>query len=273
MILYLLSKKNLQLEGRTSWSLRSLRYVSTFSNISGDHDRRTRLTHCSKPFACVGILFALGVIIVQTLPGSYPVTASKSTLPQPLIAHRMDPVLIQFKENASWSPLVLASTGLLTVVSWYAYGRKHYSGPIRAVTKWETGVEIDLASTLGPRSTQTNTQRPSGTGTVPVFDSSLSTRAGAGAGGEGHGIGNVEDERDIKRHFVNGVDVMEVPTVTISRAWSLESGSGSGSGSDETGEGTETGTGFQSHPADHGPTTSSTTMETGVHTRRSFENP
>ena len=170
--------------------------------------------------------------------------------------------------------MVLASTGLLTVVSWYLYGRKHYSGPIRAVTKWETGVEIDLASTLGPRSSQ----RPSGTGTVPIFDSSLgSERTRAGQEGEGDGgNGNVEDERDIKRHFVNGVDVMEVPTVTISRAWSLESGS------DESGSGTGTRTEFQSHPSghgidgDHGTTTLSTattTMESGVHTRRSFENP
>jgi hypothetical protein len=31
----------------------------------------------SKPFACIGVLFALGVIIVQTLPGAHPVTARK----------------------------------------------------------------------------------------------------------------------------------------------------------------------------------------------------
>jgi hypothetical protein len=32
----------------------------------------------SKPFACIGVAFGLGVIIVQTLPGAYPVTARKS---------------------------------------------------------------------------------------------------------------------------------------------------------------------------------------------------
>lgn len=31
-------------------------------------------------------------------------------------------------------------------------GDKNYSGPIRALTKWETGVEIDLQTTLAPRS-------------------------------------------------------------------------------------------------------------------------
>lgn len=37
-------------------------------------------------------------------------------------------------------------------------GNKNYSGPIRALTKWETGVEIDLSTTLASsksRATQT----------------------------------------------------------------------------------------------------------------------
>ena len=36
-------------------------------------------------------------------------------------------------------------------------GSKHYSGPIRALTKWEAGVEIDLQSTLA-----TSRSRPTG---------------------------------------------------------------------------------------------------------------
>lgn len=31
-------------------------------------------------------------------------------------------------------------------------GNSHYSGPIRAVTKWETGVELDIQSTLHSKS-------------------------------------------------------------------------------------------------------------------------
>ena len=34
----------------------------------------------SKPFACIGVLFGLGVIVVQTLPGATPVTARESVL-------------------------------------------------------------------------------------------------------------------------------------------------------------------------------------------------
>jgi hypothetical protein len=92
---------------------------------------------------------------------------------------------------------VLASTGVLTVVTWYAYGRKHYSGPIRAVTKWETGVEIDLASTLGPKSRPSEHTRPSN------FDIEM----------DGH------DDQDQK-----GFDPNEQiePTVTAARSWSLE---------------------------------------------------
>lgn len=173
---------------------------------------------------------------MQTLPGSYPVTARRCRFPSPLpvgsLAHPVG--------NVSWSPLVLASTGVLTVVSWYAYGRKNYSGPIRAVTKWETGVEIDLASTLGPKS------RPS--------DAPPTT---------GHGNGNnIESEEDAKHH-IEGEGVLGVPTVTIDQAWSLESESNIGGQqhwtdvSHTSGLGANTGTG----------------TDTGVHSRRSFENP
>jgi hypothetical protein len=33
VILYLLSRKNLQLEGRTSWSLRKLRYAASIVSV------------------------------------------------------------------------------------------------------------------------------------------------------------------------------------------------------------------------------------------------
>jgi hypothetical protein len=32
---------------------------------------------------------------------------------------------------------------LIMIASWYLYGRRHYIGPIRALTKWSAGVEID----------------------------------------------------------------------------------------------------------------------------------
>lgn len=130
---------------------------------------------------------------------------------------------------------MLAATGVLTVVSWYAYGRKHYSGPIRAVTKWETGVEIDLASTLGPRS------RPSAMTTDP-------SRPGVGEG---------DDEGDGKQHIEDGA--LGVPTVTINRAWS-------GSGQETTGDSAEwTDVSVLESRA--------TGLDNGVHSRRSFENP
>ncbi|WWD08839.1 hypothetical protein V865_006953 [Kwoniella europaea PYCC6329] len=103
--LYLLSKKNLLTEGRTTWSLGK----------------------ASKPIAVIGFLYGLTLIIAQTFPGSRPVTAA----------------------TMSWSPVIIVGTILLCFVTWQSYGAKHYSGPIKAVTKWETGVEIDLSTTLG----------------------------------------------------------------------------------------------------------------------------
>lgn len=102
--LYLMSKIDLEQEGRTSWSLRKW----------------------SRPVACVAVLFCVTIIVVQTFPGTNPVRAY----------------------NISWSPVIIAGTLLISFLTWRLYGRKHYSGPIRALTKWETGVELDLDSTL-----------------------------------------------------------------------------------------------------------------------------
>lgn len=102
--LYLMSKIDLETEGRSQWSLR--RY--------------------SRPVAWVGVLFCVTIIVVQTFPGTNPVRAY----------------------NISWSPVIIAGTLFISFLTWRLYGASHYSGPIRALTKWETGVELDLDSTL-----------------------------------------------------------------------------------------------------------------------------
>ncbi|OWZ59859.1 amino acid/metabolite permease [Cryptococcus neoformans c45] len=102
--LYLVSRVNLQTEGRSLWSLR----------------------RWSKPVAIVGLLYALALIVTQTFPGSTPVKAS----------------------TMSWSPVIIAGTGVMCYVTWKCYGDRHFAGPIRAITKWESGMEIDLSTTL-----------------------------------------------------------------------------------------------------------------------------
>ncbi|KIR69184.1 amino acid/metabolite permease [Cryptococcus bacillisporus CA1873] len=102
--LYLVSRINLQTEGRSLWSLRKW----------------------SKPVAIIGLLYALALIVTQTFPGSTPVKAS----------------------TMSWSPVIIAGTGVMCYVTWKCYGDKHFAGPIRAITKWESGMEIDLSTTL-----------------------------------------------------------------------------------------------------------------------------
>jgi len=92
------------------------------------------------------------------------------------------------------------------VVTWYAYGRKHYSGPIRAVTKWETGVEIDLASTLGPKSRPSDHTRPSN------FD--------------------VGDAPDLDSKMDLDPNVRIEPTVTAARSWSLDDDEATGEWAD-----------------------------------------
>lgn len=117
--MYLVSKKDLQQEGRTSWSLRQF----------------------SRPIAVVGALYCIGVVTMQIFPTRSPVTIN----------------------NISWTPVVAAGTLIISFITWKLYGSSHYSGPIRALTKWEAGVELDLDSTL-----HMSTQRPTATVMVPT---------------------------------------------------------------------------------------------------------
>ena len=176
-----------------------------FSRINLQHEGRTSwsLRSFSRPVAAIGILYSLAVIIVQMFPGSVPVTA----------------------ETISWSPVVLVGAGLISFGTWYFYGRKNYSGPIRALTKWETGVEIDLASTLNSRVRSSRPEHmsygeePEGTPRHP--------RGSPGTGGPFTPLTPLGEDRAGEGGFKLPVGAYfpEVThTVTIESAHTLESG-------------------------------------------------
>ncbi|TYJ57720.1 hypothetical protein B9479_001574 [Cryptococcus floricola] len=116
-----------------------------FSRIDLQTEGRSMwsLRKWSKPIAVVGLLYSLAVVIVQTLPGSKPVRAS----------------------TMSWSPVIIVGTISMCYFTWKSYGDKHFAGPIRAITKWESGVEIDLGKTLASsRSKFSDGSRKGGSG-------------------------------------------------------------------------------------------------------------
>nr|XP_019012267.1 uncharacterized protein I206_03113 [Kwoniella pini CBS 10737]OCF51048.1 hypothetical protein I206_03113 [Kwoniella pini CBS 10737] len=113
-------------------------YLFSKKNLLTEGRTTWSLGIASKPVAVIGFVFGLTIIIAQTFPGSRPVTAA----------------------TMSWSPVIIAGTILICFITWRSYGAKHYSGPIKAVTKWETGMEIDLTTTLGgSRSRQSHLPR------------------------------------------------------------------------------------------------------------------
>ncbi|ORX36310.1 amino acid permease-domain-containing protein [Kockovaella imperatae] len=156
--LYLVSKKDLQTEGRTSWSLRGF----------------------SKPIGCIGVAYGCTIIVVQMLPGHRPVTAG----------------------NMSWSSVILVGACLISFITWKLYGAKHYSGPIRALTKWETGMEIDLQSALASSRSRS--------GAVTTNDHTGRSR-------------RRPSESSIKMHDLNGSEeVIHTITVASARTMDLE---------------------------------------------------
>ncbi|KIR53725.1 amino acid/metabolite permease [Cryptococcus gattii Ru294] len=174
--LYLVSRINLQTEGRSLWSLRKW----------------------SKPVAIIGLLYALALIVTQTFPGSTPVKAS----------------------TMSWSPVIIAGTGVMCYVTWKCYGDKHFAGPIRAITKWESGMEIDLSTTLAssrsrhsgfPQDQATNDSLklalspyyPSGI-EGPGADVTVQSAAGSGITSEGEWMSASESDNTISAWTQNG---------------------------------------------------------------------
>ncbi|KAI9638704.1 amino acid permease-domain-containing protein [Dioszegia hungarica] len=135
----------------------------------------------SKIIGTVGVCYGIAVISLSMAPGEYPVTV----------------------QSISWGPVILVGTVAVCLLTWRFYGIKHYSGPIKAVTKWETGVEIDLQSAI-----TTQRSRPTdpgadadyfgptdpgskARGTIPVFvqtaddsERQTSTRGTGGTGSE-----------------------------------------------------------------------------------------
>lgn len=79
----------------------------------------------------------------------------------------------------SWQPVVVTCVLLLCFITWKLYGAKHYSGPIRALTKWQTGVEIDLDSTLHASTNRANeNSRSDGSFKIlptPLYESAVHT--------------------------------------------------------------------------------------------------
>ncbi|WWD16702.1 hypothetical protein CI109_101133 [Kwoniella shandongensis] len=189
--LYLVSDIDLQLEGRTSWSLRKW----------------------SKPVAVVGLLYVAAVIITQMFPGSKPVTAA----------------------TMSWSPVIIVGTASFCYLTWKLYGDTHFAGPIRAVTKWESGVEIDLSSTLAASRSRHS---------APSDSPSDALGMGVGIGARSEDVRTGETKSSLKLALspcvgvpetiaiVEAADASEVSVTDVSGEWTSSSETDSGEESD-----------------------------------------
>ncbi|KLT41810.1 hypothetical protein CC85DRAFT_328672 [Cutaneotrichosporon oleaginosum] len=115
LILYVLSRLDLSLIGRETFSLGRL----------------------SRPCAWITILWlALG-----TVQGSMPGTVSNGS------AEFFDGDAS--KAVLSYLPMVFGGMLVVMLATWFLYGRRHYVGPIRTLTLWTTGQDIDLRTIDG----------------------------------------------------------------------------------------------------------------------------
>lgn len=122
--------------------------------------------NASKPIGWMAVLAAALIVVVMTFPTSSPIRAckcspfclrrSRALTEMALKLHYLG-VLSSPSQRSSFPSLhgnstvsshrravqsIGGSTGIECI------GSSHYSGPIRSITKWSAGAEIDLQSTL-----------------------------------------------------------------------------------------------------------------------------
>ncbi|GAA5984441.1 hypothetical protein JCM10908_003347 [Rhodotorula pacifica] len=101
-------------------------YLACSSDVlRGDGRAQWTLRALSQPL-CIPVVVFLGTfIIVMCLPTAYPITSL----------------------SVSYASAVLIGVLLLSSISWVVYGNRHYAGPIKTMTRWTIGAEVDLPST------------------------------------------------------------------------------------------------------------------------------
>ncbi|GAA5878717.1 hypothetical protein JCM3774_000484 [Rhodotorula dairenensis] len=101
-------------------------YLACSSDVlRGDGRAQWTLRGLSQPL-CIPVVVFLGTfIVVMCLPTAYPIT--------PL--------------SVSYASAVLVGVLLLSSISWVVYGNRNYAGPIKTMTRWTIGAEVDLPST------------------------------------------------------------------------------------------------------------------------------
>ncbi|KAG0139992.1 hypothetical protein CROQUDRAFT_53912 [Cronartium quercuum f. sp. fusiforme G11] len=76
----------------------------------------------SRPCAWISVIFLTFALFLMACPVGLPITAA----------------------TWSWSPLVLLAVTALGMTTWMIYGRTRYVGPIKSITLWTTGQEVEF---------------------------------------------------------------------------------------------------------------------------------
>lgn len=121
------------IEGADCWIGADIQLIVMFlyatSKLSLQYEQRTQFTlrRWSKPMAVVAALWMLMNIVQGCFPTSVwtAFDSGQASVGQP-----------------SFFPFAVIGMLIVMALSWVLYGRRHYVGPIRSMTKWSAGVEI-----------------------------------------------------------------------------------------------------------------------------------
>ncbi|KAH9444807.1 hypothetical protein MJO28_013162 [Puccinia striiformis f. sp. tritici] len=81
-----------------------------------------RIPSLSRACTWISVLSLIGVLLLMACPNGLPITI----------------------ETWSWSPLITLVFTLASSIGWITYGSSRYIGPIKSITFWTTGQEVDF---------------------------------------------------------------------------------------------------------------------------------
>ena len=84
------------------------------------------LGRLSKPITWISIALVLLLIAINSGPVGWPVT--RATFP--------------------YAPFVWMTTVAISICFWFLYGRSHYAGPVKSLTTWTVGYEVEIPRKL-----------------------------------------------------------------------------------------------------------------------------
>lgn len=103
----------------------------------------------SRTLAWISLVFLLAIIAICSAPSTPHITPGALSCSKCYAMRWIQMLTNLFRVDTwSWSPLVLIGMIFISVVTWITYGQSNYAGPVKSITVWTVGQEVELPNKM-----------------------------------------------------------------------------------------------------------------------------